>query len=183
MLAYLGQLSRTATSSSSPLRRFLWRFERSQDQQDDIIQQALLEALRCSHHDLRGASVQTWFFGVLANVARHHVARQVRQSERTESLDMWQDGSERSATPDDSTPSPEEVTHFRQLARRLEEATRELPPRLRRTLELVCLDECSYIQAAEQLLVPIGTIRSRVNRARMLLRRQMEFGAQQAWSE
>lgn len=75
------------------------------------------------------------------------------------------------------------MTHFRQLARRLEEATRELTPRLRHTLELVCLDECSYIQAAEQLLVPIGTIRSRVNRARMLLRRQMEFGAQQAWSE
>lgn len=176
IVAYLRQIAQTAASSSSPLRRFLWRYERTPDNQDDIIQEAMLQALRSDNANLTGASVQTWFYGVLANVARHHVARQVRQSERIESTDLWPDSGERLAATPDSASSPEEAAHSRQLTSRLIDAVQGLPPRLRSTLELVCLNDHSYVDAAQMLDVPVGTVRSRINRARMLLRRQLKMG-------
>jgi len=175
MMAYLRHIAKTAASNSSPLRRFLWRYERTRDNQDDIIQEAILQALRSSNPNITGASVQTWFYGVLSNVARHHVARQVKHSTRVESTDLWQDDGERLGAPADGANNPEEAAQCHQLILRLIEAMQSLPPRLRSTLELVCLDDHSYLDAAQLLDVPVGTVRSRINRARMLLRRQLRM--------
>ncbi|MBV6322488.1 RNA polymerase sigma factor [Duganella violaceipulchra] len=181
VMAYIRQIARMASSDSSRLRRFLWRYERTSDNQDDIIQDAILEALRCRHHYLALGSVQTWFYGVLANVARNHVARRVKQSLRTDSLDLWQDSVEHAAEAeqllDSGEQGPEQEAEFRQLAARLFVAAKQLPPDLRTTLELVCLDGHSYHSAASMLLIPVGTVRSRINRARQLLRRKLDVPA------
>jgi RNA polymerase sigma factor (sigma-70 family) len=174
VITYLGQIARSMKHDSSPLRRFLWRYEHTPDNQDDIIQEAMLEALRCSHLYLAAASVHTWFYGVLANVARHHVARQTKQWSRTESLDRRQEAS--GATEADGgyasgLQTPDELAQFRQTVEQLSGAMHQLPPSLLQTLELVCLEEYSYQDAARRLRIPVGTVRSRINRARMLLRR------------
>jgi len=57
-----------------------------------------------------------------------------------------------------------------QLLRKVQEELERLQPQMREALVLVAIDEVSYEDAAEALDIPIGTVRSRVSRARSLLR-------------
>lgn len=177
VMAYVVQIAQTVTSDSCKLRRFLWRYERTQDNQDDIIQDAMLEAVRCSDRYLALASVQTWFYGVVANVARNHVARRVNQTARTESLeflrDLLDEFPENDWMHNSCQSAPNEGAGFRELAAQLHDAMGQLPTDLRKTFEMVCLQEHSYRDTAKILSIPIGTVRSRINRARFLLRRRL----------
>jgi RNA polymerase sigma factor (sigma-70 family) len=56
----------------------------------------------------------------------------------------------------------------------LKESLEELPANMREILLLVGLDELSYEEAAAMLTVPVGTVRSRLSRARAALRKRIE---------
>jgi RNA polymerase sigma-70 factor (ECF subfamily) len=70
--------------------------------------------------------------------------------------------------------TPEERCEHAQLLRLLQADLHRLMPEMREVLLLVALDELSYEQAAARLAVPVGTVRSRVSRARAQLRRRMQ---------
>jgi len=174
VVTYIAQVARTSMRDSCKLRRFLWRYERAASDVEDIIQDAMVEALRCSDRFLARSSVETWFFGVAANVARNHVARRVTQASRTESLDLLREvtgdpAGDRRLGGDAEVGSRDDVA-IRQFAGQVSNALARLPDDLRDTFELVCLQERSYRDVAEMLSIPIGTIRSRIHRARSLLR-------------
>nr|WP_272898839.1 RNA polymerase sigma factor [Bordetella sp. 02P26C-1] len=69
--------------------------------------------------------------------------------------------------------SPEETFEQNQTIALLEESISELPENMREILLLVGFDELSYEEAATLLTVPIGTIRSRLSRARIALREKL----------
>ena len=84
---FMNQIIRISINDSRKLKRFIWRFEHNEENIEDIIQDAVIEALRCEHSFEYRSSVETWFFGVAANVARRHVARHSVHSKRVTSLD------------------------------------------------------------------------------------------------
>ena len=167
------QIARINTSHSRKLKRFLWRFERTLGDVEDIIQDAMVEAMRCSDRFLAHSSVETWFYGIAANVARGHVARCVMHGLRTDSLDLLQE-SAGDAAANRTNPATDlafgDAVELREFTQRLDAAITQLPPDLRITFDLACLQELSYREIADALLIPIGTVRSRVNRARTLLK-------------
>lgn len=65
---------------------------------------------------------------------------------------------------------------YRQLAGIVDSALSGLSPDLRGTFDLACLQEESYRDVAEIQCIPIGTVRSRVNRVRTLLRSRLKHG-------
>jgi RNA polymerase sigma-70 factor (ECF subfamily) len=127
---------------------------------DDLTQDALAKALqRCAQ--LRDAAkLRPWLCGILLNCWRDHL-RARRPTEDIDEIDEhWLaagDGTEQGAAR-------------LQLAARVRAAIARLPLGQREVLALVDLEECTYAEVAQMLALPIGTVMSRLCRARAALR-------------
>jgi RNA polymerase sigma factor (sigma-70 family) len=151
------------------IRRVLGRFERDPSEVDDLVQEALYEALKSLHSYDGRAPIRSWFAGVAANVARHHVARKVRERSVIvpDLFDELPDGESDQCCPDFALSN-------KQLLAQIERAMAGLTDELRDTFEMACVQERTYAEVADALGVPVGTVRSRVNRARELIRRSTQ---------
>ena len=146
----------------SRLYRYILKLENNRDDAADLTQQTFIDAFR-SLANFRGqASLSTWLFGIGLNLARNYRSRSpVRRYPHCSIDEILQ-----ISGPDD----PEQTASDRQQVRRLNAALQELSSEMRETIVLICLEELSYEDAAAALGVPIGTVRSRLSRARTQLR-------------
>jgi len=140
-----------------PLRRFARALAKSSDLADDLVQSALERAL-LSRSTLRDPdAVQAWLFSILYRQFIDHTRRERRRQRFLSWL---------SEQPPVHAASAEHVSeHNATLA-----ALSRLPPEQRALLLLISVEGVSYQHAAEILDVPIGTIMSRLSRARERLR-------------
>jgi RNA polymerase sigma-70 factor (ECF subfamily) len=122
---------------------------------DDLVQDTLERALAKLHLYRRGTDLRAWLFTVMHNVYVNQLraARPVAPLEE-EIPELAQPGREADALD----------------LRDLERALRRLPPEQREVLLLVALEDMSYCEAARALGIPIGTVMSRLSRAREKLR-------------
>ncbi|MNV55751.1 ECF RNA polymerase sigma factor SigE [compost metagenome] len=72
-------------------------------------------------------------------------------------------------------PDPPAQAEWRQMVGIVDRAMGEIPPDLRELLLLIAVEELSYEEAAQRLALPIGTVRSRLSRARAQLRVRMRI--------
>ncbi len=131
---------------------------------DDLAQMAVEKALRSSGQLRDPARLKSWLLKILANCLRDHV----RESREAVDLDSVADFLA------DEGASPEEARASAELVRRVRLAVAALPLGQRQVVTLVDLEECSYAEAGEILEVPIGTVMSRLCRARRALRGALE---------
>lgn len=134
---------------------------------EDLTQQAFLQAV--THIErFRGASqLSTWLFGIALNLVRNHLSRAPQRCHPHDTLDAAVE-----LHADDADPALR--SEQRRLAAQLLDALQTLPAEVRDVLLAVSIDELSYEQAAVMLSMPIGTVRSRVSRARSTLRARLD---------
>lgn len=160
----IGQLMH---EQGSRLRRFVGSHVGNRSDADEITQQAFAEMTRC-HDRFRGDSkLSTWLYGIALNLIRNHLARAPER--RYSFVDARQ--LEAHACP---RPDPLAQAELRQTISLLEQSMQELPADWRQLLHLVCLEDMSYEDAAAHLGLTVGTVRSRLTRARALLRVRMQ---------
>jgi RNA polymerase sigma-70 factor (ECF subfamily) len=135
----------------------------------DLLQDTILRAYRFFHQFSPGSNCRAWLLTILYNNFRNNLRRNSRQP-----LAAWVD---HSTDESDDVPSlerdpsnPEDVAATRGIGRHLEAAINALPDEFREAVLLVDIQELSYSEVAEVLGVPVGTVKSRVSRARALLR-------------
>jgi RNA polymerase sigma-70 factor, ECF subfamily len=127
----------------------------------DAVQETYLVAWRSFGKFQSGTNCRAWLFQILFNVVRHERRNWFKWiTGKEEDL-----GEAQLVAP---TPAPEHLTDPEILS-----ALDSLSAQFRAALLLVDVEEFSYKEAAEILRVPIGTIMSRLNRARSLLRIQL----------
>ena len=149
------------------LYRFVLKHIGHSTEAEDLAQQAFVEAAR-TFETFRGESqLSTWLYGIAMNLVRNHLSRSPQR------LYRFEDESALDDTPTD-TADPCKHLEMTQMVRMLDNELAGLMPEMREVLLLVALDDMSYEAAAELLSVPIGTVRSRVSRARAQLRRRFE---------
>jgi|JI6StandDraft_1071083.scaffolds.fasta_scaffold202756_2 RNA polymerase sigma-70 factor (ECF subfamily) len=154
------------TQHRDRLYRFVLRHIGHATEAEDLAQQAFAEAAR-TYGSFRGESqLSTWLYGIAMNLMRSHLSRSPQRRYR------FEDESALENTPC-SSADPELQCSMTQLVRLLERELDGLMPEMREVLLLVAMDDMSYEDAAALLCVPIGTVRSRVSRARSHLRRRM----------
>lgn len=148
------------------LRRFARALTGSREAADDLTQDALERAWIKRELWQPGTNLRAWLFkvmhGVFVNGARGRRA--------TESLDAMQEVGAEAA---DESAGAETAIALRDLRN----ALARLPDEHRAVLLLVALEQFSYAEAAAVLGVPIGTVMSRLSRARERLRQLLEGGA------
>lgn len=138
------------------LRRYARALTREADLADELVQDTLLRALR-SQHLFQGGDLRAWLYTILTNLNRNRLRTLAR---RPTHLPM-------DVEPPDWSSGP---TGSRDIARALD----TLPEEQRSVLLLVALEGFSYKDVAEIQGVPIGTIMSRLSRARTQVRAFLE---------
>lgn len=140
------------------LRRYARALVSDRTRADDLVQDTLERAWNKFHLWRPGSDLRAWLFTVMHNV---HV-NQVRASRDHAVLD--DEGSEMAVAG---------VQGASLEIRDLERALAALPPEQREVLLLVALEDMSYAEVASTLDIPIGTVMSRLSRAREKLRTLM----------
>ncbi|WP_377007520.1 RNA polymerase sigma factor [Comamonas endophytica] len=145
------------------LQRFIIKNIGNAGDAQDLAQQAFLEAVR-SYSSFKGQSeLSTWLYGIAMNLVRNHLSRAPQRRHE------FTDESALSDMPADAL-APDERFEQTQRMRHLQAALEDLPESMRSILLMVAVDEMSYESAAALLTIPVGTVRSRLSRARAALR-------------
>jgi RNA polymerase sigma-70 factor (ECF subfamily) len=145
-----------------------YKFVGRHDEAEDLTQDIFLKIFRALHTFDRRANFQTWLVSISRNLCIDHY-RSVRKERETIARDI--DASLLAPVSRDRGPYGElEHTDLRQLIRR---ALAELPATLREAVVLRDLQEFSYQEIADRLRLPEGTVKSRINRGRLELARQL----------
>jgi len=145
------------------LRRYARAMLRDREDADDLVQDVLERALGGWQARRQAASLRSWLFTILHNLALDRLRRRVRRG-TSEPLETVPEA--RLATPagQENAMAQRDVLALVAL----------LPEEQRSVLLLVGVEELSYAEAAAVLNVPQGTVMSRLSRARERLRRMME---------
>ncbi len=130
---------------------------------DDLVQDCLERVVSRWHQHRTDGDVASWAYRILHNLAINHL-----RSAKRRGMHVALDDTEDSALS--RPPSQEDALHHRDIAHALQ----ELPVDQRSVLLLVTVEDMSYSEAAKVLDIPIGTIMSRLARARERLRRAVE---------
>lgn len=131
---------------------------------EDVVQDACMRALKYMG-TLQGSDARAWFL----TIVRHAFYDWCRRNRPAEIA--HDDGSAIDAASADPTQGPEQTVMRGAETRALADALAELPLQYREVLVLRELEELSYKQIARVVDIPIGTVMSRLARARSLLRR------------
>ena len=161
----------------------VWRILRHREDTEDVVQEVFLAAYRALPAFRGEAKLSTWLQRIAVTRALNHIdraAEKVRRASR--SLDEapgWSDGGTGGGAgaaldPESTAPSPLQALEANELRRRLAECLDRLPAVWRAVLALRDAEEHSYEEIASMLRIALGTVRSRLARARLALRRCVE---------
>lgn len=169
-LSYLDALYRTAL-----------RMTRSEADAEDLVQETYIRALRFRDQFTRGTNLKAWLFRILTNTFINTYRRRKAQPEFTDlegvdEFSLYRRMSDlRSAS---ASPNPEQEFLDGIVDTEVTDALAELPEKFR-TVVLLDVEGLAYKEIAETLGIPIGTVMSRLHRARKILQKRLYDLAQQ----
>jgi RNA polymerase sigma-70 factor (ECF subfamily) len=146
-----------------------YKFTGRHDEAEDLTQDVFLKIFKSLKTFDRRANFQTWLVSVSRNLCIDHY-RSVRKERET--IDRDVDAGE--LTPSAPGQSAYAALEQRDRVSLLRKALSELPPTLRTAVMLRDIQELSYQEIADHLNLPEGTVKSRINRGRTELARQVQ---------
>jgi len=145
------------------LLRFVQRYLGNQSDAEDVVQNTFVEALRCAGRFSGLSKPSTWLFGIALNLARNQGRRNGADRYETVEEDFMEGLV-------DVHADPAMQYEWRQMALKVDRLIDDLPAKIRATFEAVLEGDLTYEEAARDLDIPIGTVRSRVSRVRAAAR-------------
>lgn len=155
----LNEFETAAMPHMNDLYRTARRILGCQTEAEDVVQETYLQAWKSYHRFESGTNIRAWMFKIMFHVIHHHRRKAYRLVTVKE---------EESFVFDQLTydpPVPQELRDEDVLA-----ALDRVPENYRAVILLADVQEFSYKEVAETLDIPIGTVMSRLNRGRKLLR-------------
>ena len=164
----MSELELLAKTHATRLACFLRRRVGNPQDVEDLVQDTLLEAVRCIDQFQGQSRPETWLFGIALNLTRNY-------HKRAKVRGMYNDcEADAESVASDASNDPAEIASHRERMFRVASAFETLSGDTHRLLQLVIHDNLSYEEAARQMGIPTGTVRSRVSRVRSFLRRSIE---------
>jgi len=139
------------------------------DDANDLLQDTILRAYRFFDQFDPDSNCRAWLLTILYNNFRNYLHR-CSIHPMTPLTDEFMERTEAGLELDGKCCNPEELVAQRWIGRHLEAAINALPLEFRESMLLVDVQELSYPEVAKVLNIPLGTVKSRVSRARSLLR-------------
>ncbi|MDP6042252.1 MAG: sigma-70 family RNA polymerase sigma factor, partial [Candidatus Latescibacteria bacterium] len=148
------------------LYNFVFRFVGDRETAEDIVQETFLRAFRKREEYRAIANFSTWLFTIAGNLAKSELRRRKRW--RLFSLHRDDESDTGMELPDKSM-RPDAVAESSLADVQIQEAIASLPDNYRQVILLRDVEGMSYQEIAEIVKCPVGTVKSRVNRARLKL--------------
>jgi len=154
--------------------RLLSRLIRDQAEVEDIAQEAFIKAYRALPNFRGDSAFYTWLYRIAINTAKNHLVSQGRRAPTTTEADI-----EEAETFDDGDQlrdlnTPESMLLSKQVGEAVNRAIDQLPEDLRTAIVLREIEGLSYEEIAESMSCPIGTVRSRIFRAREAIAQELK---------
>jgi RNA polymerase sigma-70 factor (ECF subfamily) len=169
---------RLVAEQSSDVYALLYRLTSDAEEARDLTQETFLRAFQNIERFRGDASLKTWIYRIAINQARNRWRWwKRRRRDATVSLDATSDHFDQplaTILPNDKSPSPEQQALARERETQLREALCSLRRSYREAVILRDVEGFSYEEIAQTLQISIGTVKSRISRGRLELRRQLE---------
>jgi len=149
------------------------RFVKNQSDVPDIAQEAFIKAYRALPNFRGESAFYTWLYRIAVNTAKNHLAAQKRRPS-TSDLDIEESEFFDDADKLRESASPERLLLTSELRNVVIKTLEALPEDLRTAISLRELDGMSYEDIANVMECPVGTVRSRIFRAREALDKQID---------
>ncbi len=141
---------------------------------EEIAQEVFVRVYVHRERYRRTARFSTWIFTIALNLTKNEIRHRVRHS-RVMSLDaLTEMGSSVGFFLRERGKGPDEKVEERELQEIVNKAIVELPPKYRDAVVLRDLEGLSYEEVSDILSIPGGTVRSRINRGRLILKKKLE---------
>ena len=163
---------------SPDIYALLYRLTEDVEEARDLTQETFLQAFRAVAHFRGDADLRTWLYRIAVNQARNRWRWWRRRRKNvTVSLDATDEQHEQplaAQLADEQSVNPEQATLARERERLLTQALRSLSRVYREVVVLRDVEGLSYEEVAATLEISVGTVKSRLSRGRMELRRRLE---------
>jgi RNA polymerase sigma-70 factor (ECF subfamily) len=155
-----------------PLLNFIYRFLGDLVESEDIVQETFYRVYKNKHYYKEVAKFSTWIYTIAGNLAKTELRRRKRR--RVFSIHRETAGEKELDLPDlQSDPEKEVNTVITQKI--IQKAITSLPQKFRQVIVLRDIQGFSYEEISDIIKVPLGTVKSRVNRARLKLQDDLSF--------
>lgn len=149
------------------LNHFVSRRIGNKSDAEDITQQTFVEAI-ASYSKFKGTSqISTWLYGIALNLIRNYLSRSPHRKHIFESDDVLE-------TIQVNSDGPEESLAFTELVEIIHHEVSRLPYEMQQVFIPIVFEDVPYEEVALLLMIPVGTVRSRLSRARDILRKKLE---------
>ena len=148
------------------LGRLLSRFIRDQAEVEDVTQEAFIKAYRALPSFRGESAFYTWLYRIGINTAKNHLVARGRRAPTSTEFDADEAESFDDAELLHDINTPERLLQSKQIGQTVNAAMEALPEELRNAIVLREIEGLSYEEIAVEMNCPIGTVRSRIFRAR-----------------
>jgi RNA polymerase sigma-70 factor (ECF subfamily) len=148
------------------LGRLLSRFIRDPSEVEDVTQEAFIKAYRALPNFRGDSAFYTWLYRIGINTAKNHLVAMGRRAPTSTEMDAEEAESLESGDQLRDLNTPENQMMSRQVGDTVNQTLQELPEELRTALTLREIEGLSYEEIATAMQCPVGTVRSRIFRAR-----------------
>ncbi len=150
-----------------------YKFVNNYADANDIAQEAFIKAYRAIGNFRGDSSFYTWLYRIVVNAAKSYLEANSKHR-HTVDVDAPEFESQDSQGILTSQDTPDRLIESEELKRGIGAARRSLPDDLRKAIILREIDGMSYEEISEVMKTPIGTVRSRIFRARQFIEEQMK---------
>jgi RNA polymerase sigma-70 factor, ECF subfamily len=154
------------------IARHVARFVRSADDVEDVVQEVFVRVYR-GLASFRGDSLfYSWLYRIASNAAMNHLRRAPKEELLGDDAPEERAGEFSPGVSD--AAQPERTLMAEQIADAVQRALGKLQPQLAEALMLFEVEKKTYAEIAEMLQIPIGTVRTRIFRAREFIARRLD---------
>ncbi|WP_374625453.1 RNA polymerase sigma factor RpoE [Pandoraea sp.] len=146
--------------------RLVSRLVRDSAEVEDVTQEAFIKAYRALPQFRGESAFYTWLYRIAVNTAKNHLATQGRRAPTSTEANAEEAETFAEADQLRDINTPESMLMSKQIAQTVNSAMEALPDELRTAITLREIEGLSYEEIAEAMGCPIGTVRSRIFRAR-----------------
>lgn len=155
-----------------PLLNFIYRFLGDLVESEDIVQETFYRVYKNKHYYKEVAKFSTWIYTIAGNLAKTELRRRKRR--KVFSIHK-ETAAEKELELPDLKSDPEKEVNTVITENIIQKAITSLPQKFRQVIVLRDIQGFSYEEISNIIKVPLGTVKSRVNRARLKLQKDLNF--------
>jgi len=156
------------------LNRLLSRMVRDQSEIEDIVQDSFIKAYRAINNFRGDSAFYTWLYRIGINTAKNHLVKLGKRPKAMNEVDIEEIENFEDAPDLRNHETPESTMMSSEIVASVNQTIEALPSELREAISLREMDGLSYEEISDLMNCPIGTVRSRIFRAREVIAEKLK---------